>query len=124
VRNLPRRPSRPHPTSVTVRSIRMPRSEHAVSPRPAWRSRSAFCSCELTRQYATTTPVATTGGSTRIVPVASCCAGTGRVPAWNQFSAERYDSPFSLAHALSFTRSLSHKQAHCYMFTGTLLEQS
>jgi hypothetical protein len=29
-----------------------------------------------------------------------------------------------LAHALSFTRSLSHKQAHCYMFTGTLLEQS
>ncbi len=84
--------------------MRMPRPEHIVSTRPACRSRSAFWSCELTRQYATVAPVSRTGGVTRIVPDGSYCAGTGSVPAWNQFSAARYETPFSLAHALNFTR--------------------
>jgi hypothetical protein len=34
----------------------------------------------------------------------------------NWFHAARYDTPFSLAHTLSFTQGVSHETARCYTF--------
>ena len=41
------------------------------------------------------------GSSTRIVPVASWRAGTGRTPAWNQRVALWRLTPLVLAHSMS-----------------------
>jgi NAD(P)-dependent dehydrogenase (short-subunit alcohol dehydrogenase family) len=43
------------------------------------------------------------------VPVASWRAGTGSVPAWNQFNAAPYHTPCSRAHSFTFTRTEQRK---------------
>jgi hypothetical protein len=47
------------------------------------------------------------------VPVASWRAGTGSVPAWNQFNAAQYDTPCSRAHSFTFTRT-EQRRIHQY----------
>lgn len=50
----------------------------------------------------------------------SCLAGTGIVPAWNQFNAVRYDTPCSHAHCFNFTKTVKYTLTHIDAESGTV----
>ena len=83
-----RLPFSPEPTSLAAMVTVSPLTAAQAVRRPSWRSMSARWSQDETRAYSATPPLAPEGAGPasciRSVPVATCTAGPGRLPPWDQ----------------------------------------